>query len=601
MFRKWLENNTIADYSFSNRIFPPASDREFWTGITGEEQIQKGEDLLGYEWPLIRATQYMAFIKDGNRLVQEEPHLARRRALLNLFIAELSEYKGRFLSDICDGIFLICEESYWGVSAHASILRTADLIPDVSSPYIDLFASDTAALIAIIYHVLYQELKEFCPPIIERIEYELDRRIVTPYVTHGDFWWMGNICGINNWNPWIISNLLAVFLVCDLRQSIFEIGLKKMMNEINVYYRSIPNDGGCDEGSNYWMKAGAKLFVFCDLLYIATKGNINFFEDNKLRQIGLYELRAYIANDYFVNFGDGNRRIKDNMDYVLFGFGKRTNEESLCSLAGTYSRRRTEIAPRTVSIIEALFSFVYGPEIRRQSEFIPDDVYYLPDLQNSFVRAGQWYYAAKGGHNAENHNHNDVASFMIYHQGQAVLIDPGCGTYTKSTFDASNRYKIWTMQSGWHNLPVINDCEQLPGVQYHADFFRVDDKNTAISFASAYPKEAKVETALRQIAITEHGVTLSDRFIFNDDKNTVEEHFITLLKPEQTDSGVLLGGKYLLIPNVAYTMRDEYMDFDDDEKLTEAWGIKGVYRIRLCFLCNKEIDIKIEIIDVESK
>ena len=34
-----------------------------------------------------------------------------------------------------------------------------------------------------------------------------------------------------------------------------------MFGEIDVYYSGVAGDGGCDEGSLYWTKAGAKLFA----------------------------------------------------------------------------------------------------------------------------------------------------------------------------------------------------------------------------------------------------------------------------------------------------------------------------------------------------
>ena len=118
MFRTWLENNRLEDFDFSHRLFPSASNRDYWESIAGKDLITAGEQYLGYEWPMIRATQYLAYQDGGDRLAQETPHFARRKALLNLFLAEIAEYKGRFLPDICDGILAICEESFWGVSAH---------------------------------------------------------------------------------------------------------------------------------------------------------------------------------------------------------------------------------------------------------------------------------------------------------------------------------------------------------------------------------------------------------------------------------------------------------------------------------------------------
>ena len=48
----------------------------------------------------------------------------------------------------------------------------------------------------------------------------------------------------------------------------------------------------------------------------------------------------------------------------------------------------------------------------------PGDVF-LPDLQVRLVRRGGWTLACKGGHNGENHNHNDVGSFILMQDGEA--------------------------------------------------------------------------------------------------------------------------------------------------------------------------------------
>ena len=119
LFNKWLKENNISGFDFSGKPFPPAADREFWDEKADPEIIENGEKFLNYRWPIIRATQYMEFVKSGDRLSQETPSFARRRALAALLFAEVLEYKGRFLNDIVDGLFIICEETFWGVSAHA--------------------------------------------------------------------------------------------------------------------------------------------------------------------------------------------------------------------------------------------------------------------------------------------------------------------------------------------------------------------------------------------------------------------------------------------------------------------------------------------------
>jgi hypothetical protein len=81
--------------------------------------------------------------------------------------------------------------------------------------------------------------------------------------------------------------------------------------------------------------------------------------------------------------------------------------------------------------------------------------------------------AAKGGHNGEHHNHNDVGSVVVALNGVPVFVDAGRPTYTAQTF-GPDRYEIWTMQSSWHNVPEIRDAQQATGSSHAARDVSVD-------------------------------------------------------------------------------------------------------------------------------
>ncbi|MBR0327786.1 MAG: hypothetical protein IIX09_08290, partial [Clostridia bacterium] len=391
MFVNWLKNNNVSDYSFDTRLFEKASNRAFWDGVMTDAHRKTAEEYLGYEWPLIRASQYMDFQKNGDRLSQDTPHFARRYTLLKLVVGELAEYKGRFLPDIVDGIFAICEESYWGLSAHYPPSRLGELLPCAADPYIDLFAGETAELLSVIYHIFYDELYKFCPPIIERIEYEMDRRIFKPYVNRADYWWMGyGPKKVNNWTPWILSNVLTAFVCIDVKKTERDYAITKTFKEMQTYYDTIPSDGGCDEGSHYWTVAAAKVLAYLDVLYITSGGKINLFSDKKLGEMALYELRVHIGGTRFVNFADGLASIKTtNLDYPLYGFGIRTGKPEMCALAKALKnaqiRDGSAPAVRGSKIKEVLFSIIYAKDIDAQGDFVPQKSHILPDLENAFL------------------------------------------------------------------------------------------------------------------------------------------------------------------------------------------------------------------------
>ena len=100
---------------------------------------------------------------------------------------------------------------------------------------------------------------------------------------------------------------------------------------------------------------------------------------------------------------------------------------------------------------------------------------------------------AKGGHNGEHHNHNDVGGFIIACDGVPVVIDAGRPTYTAATF-GPDRYSIWTMQSTWHNVPEVAGEAQQAGQQYAATGTKAtvaeDCVELALELGAAYPVPA---------------------------------------------------------------------------------------------------------------
>jgi hypothetical protein len=189
MFKKYLNEHSLDGYHFNSEIFPSVSDREFWENFQNDTCITEAEKEIEYNWPIIKATDFMEFKKSGNRTVMEKIHFDRRNHLVLFALAELEENKGRFIPAIVNGLFTVCEESFWGLSAH--YFMKLENIPSPEHPYIDLFAAETAEHLAMIVTLLRRPLLAFCPEIIDRVEYELDRRIKAPYESRYDFGWMG--------------------------------------------------------------------------------------------------------------------------------------------------------------------------------------------------------------------------------------------------------------------------------------------------------------------------------------------------------------------------------------------------------------------------
>src|SRR5919202_996630 len=157
------------------RPFPTAADRAGWERVPEETRkaiVAGAEEHLGMAWPALPATTFLEFRRNGNRSRYEGPHFARRAALLRLVLAECAEAQGRFLDDVVNGVWAICEESFWGVSAHNarhSPRFAGSGLPDTSFHEVDLFAAQTAALLAWTHYLVGDALARELPVVPARI------------------------------------------------------------------------------------------------------------------------------------------------------------------------------------------------------------------------------------------------------------------------------------------------------------------------------------------------------------------------------------------------------------------------------------------------
>ena len=85
-----------------------------------------------------------------------------------------------------------------------------------------------------------------------------------------------------------------------------------------------------------------------------------------------------------------------------------------------------------------------------------------------------------------------------------MIIDVGVETYTAKTF-SNDRYSIWTMQSAFHNVPMINGIPQKAGRAFEARHvqYQADDAAATLSMdiAAAYPEEAGVRSWHRTVTL----------------------------------------------------------------------------------------------------
>ena len=481
--------------------FPTASERAPWEALPADARsalLEAGERQLKTPWEVLPASLFLEYRRTGNRSHFEEARNRRRKKLQDLVMAECAEGRGRFADEIANGVWLTCEETFWGVPAHLGMQKAGTGLPDVGEPVVDLFAAETSNLLAWTAYLVGDLLAHVSPLLPERIRREIDRRILTPCLARDDFWWMGFADrSVNNWDPWISSNWLASALLMEFDAGRRRAAVAKILRCLDNFLSGYADDGGCDEGPGYWGRAGASLFDCLELLHAATSGQCNGFALPLVREIALYICRAHIANEWYTNFGDAPARVWANGDLV-YRFGKRVGDPRMMAHGAFCAFQKDDRAIPGDSIgrqLPALFNLAVLRQAPRAQALFRD--VWLPGIQVMTARvqensADGLYLASQGGDNGQSHNHNDVGNFIVYADG-AHLIDVGVETYTARTF-SQQRYEIWTMQSAYHNCPTIDGVMQSAGKQFAATgvTYHADDRAAELSLnlARAYPPEA---------------------------------------------------------------------------------------------------------------
>lgn len=512
--------------------YAPITDRTAWHSLSEDWKkaaVDLGEKYLGFSYPYLAASDFMDFLRTGNRIRYEDKLFSKRHALDALVLAECAENKGRFLDDIINGIFSICEESAWQLPAHNSYIRdTPQLpLPDSTAPVLDLFACETGSILATVHYLMKDVLDSVSPFITKRIRHELKHRIMLPYL-YKHFWWMGNGKEpMNNWTIWCTQNILLSLFLVDIEDRTIKSSIfRKACQSIDFFLAEYGEDGCCDEGAQYYRHAGLCLFHVMEILNAITDNRFApLYKEEKIRNIASYILNIHIDDKYYVNFADCSP-IAGRAGVREFLFAEHTGNENMMRFsAQDFSSGGTDslLLPTENNLYYRLQNAFTITKITEYLRFHPaavehPDIFY-PSVGVFLARDTSLALAVKAGDNADSHNHNDTGSFIVYKNGKPLFIDVGVESYTKKTF-SPQRYEIWTMQSAYHNLPTINGFMQQDGKDYRAKDVKCRMENTLceinMDISDAYPEESHLSVYQRRASLYKgKEILIHDSFSFD--------------------------------------------------------------------------------------
>jgi len=561
--------------------------------------ISNGDAALKKDFEGIPATVMLEFIRNNNRTDYEKLSFQKRNQLWSMVLAESMEGKGRFTDQIVNGIWSICEESFWGISAHVGIQKAGAGLPDVEDPIVDLFSAETGALLGWTDYFVGSKLDAVSKLIRPRIRYEIDRRILTPMLT-AKYGWMGRgnpDAKLNNWAPWIASNYITADLLIEKDKTKRIHALNIAIGIINQYVNGLGADGGCDEGPGYWNAAGASVYDALNLLYDATGGKYNIYKDPFIEKMGAYIYKTHIAGKYFINVADAHPTIEPN-GLLIYRFGKDVGGKDMMNMGSwafhTFENNGLNLEGSQRA--RGLYNLLAIKECAAYpyKENTATDVWYS-DVQLMAARSGNGIFVAShAGNNGESHNHNDVGDFMIYANGQPVIIDVGSGTYTARTF-SKDRYKLWFNTSAYHNLPTVNGVEQKEGTQYAAtDVNCQQTKNTSqlsMNIKNAYPADAGIKSWKRLVKMDKNKglVEVDDNYEMNSSLTSLTQTFMSVCDIDITTPGKIVFNLpdeikvYLDYDASSWNINKEKMELitPEDEGLKHSWNGRDIWRILL--------------------
>ncbi|GAA3415006.1 heparinase II/III domain-containing protein [Streptosporangium vulgare] len=496
------------------RPFPVLGDPA-WERIepaTRRSLVEQARRAAAVPWPALPASLFAGYARTGDRAGFERPYFERRRRLAAAVLAAGVTGDARWLDEVRDGVWLLCEESTWCLPAHEEFAREdGGELPDPRRPFVDLFAAETAALLAWTDLVAGAALDAPSAVVRRRLREEVRHRLLTPYLARHWHWYDDEVRPVNNWNPWIHSNILTcALLLSESREAMLET-VARAVRGLDGFVAGYGPDGGCEEGVSYWWRAGACLAESLETLRSASGGRLDAFAVPVVREMVAYLHRMHIGGDWYVNFADGGAHLPDQTALdIPYRAGLLTGDGDVVAHAprdapdraagrppggrprpdaGRVVRRRmARRGPGRGAVRRAGLAAVGAGDGRAGAARNADGL----------------FLAAKGGHNAESHNHNDVGSFIVALDGRPVLVDAGVGEYTARTF-GPGRYGIWTMRSSYHNLPEVDGVMQAAGPEHRARDVSCalagDRAELSLDLAPAWPEEAGVREWRRTLRL----------------------------------------------------------------------------------------------------
>ena len=529
-------------------LLKAAEDKKIWEKIRTDpvyqdfrRQFTDFYHEMDEEIPVLYFQDFMKFFRTGNRLFFEKKYFHRRGQLLAAAGMYLIEREPAYLARLENVLWAICDEYTWSLPAHIP----EDQKNDRACTYIDLFASETGCALSELSCLLAEQLH---PWLLQRIRNEIERRIICPFEKGSFFWQKVEM----NWAAVCAGSVGACYLY--LFPERFPGVKDRILDTMDCFLRGFGTDGCCREGMSYWNYGFGFFTYFADLLLQFTDGKENLFADIRAERAAQFPQYIFLNPLTAISFADCGPDSKVEPGIISY-LAQRYPGKVVVTGNSAELLDRNDRCYRWTAFIRNLVWTDFDTIVPKR----PQTFHFLSDAQWYINHRGPFALAAKGGHNDEPHNHNDLGGIILANSKEQLLCDLGSGLYTHAYFQPETRYDVHSNASEGHSVPVIDGVFQSPGVSRCAKVLQADQAEFVVDITGAYALDS-LQSAVRSLQVQPDCITLCDRFAFSHEPRPVIERFITRIAPVCRNGAVYINELKLKADILPEISKDVFTD-----------------------------------------
>ena len=551
----------------------PAEERAAWDGLPGDVRLRltgKADRWLQKDVPPLSASSFISFSRAGVATDYEANRRVRRDMLRDLVLGSCVAPDGRYDLKLADAVWAICEESSWLLPQNNPLTlgRKGLPLPDPYAHRVDAAAAETAADLALAVQMAAARLDAVSPQLFERIEREIDRRITRPFLSLTDMAWL---CGPKSDALRCLAGCTLAFLTFERNERQRWQCMRKAWTLFDKLVSAMPGDGSVPGGLDEWSAAVEPVMDMIMMVLSVSRGRVDVRREKQIQLLCHFPVFCHVAKDWFLN--PGRHSMRPPLDAaLLFRMGDYIGDEALCDL-GVFLRRQREDQPpqdqwllhRAADLFNAeiMEHEPARPPFRRQGYFNAAQIMVARGEEDSERGLAL---AAHGGGNGVIGSHPDAGDFVLFCEGEPVIVDAG---FLDNTM--------------FHNLPVIGGQGQSLGASFGARDVscRLEEDYAMLSMdlAAAYPPQAGVR-AWQRTLVYERGaevVQLMELFELTAPRD-IEFSFITPFEPGLGQGWAQLGPVRLRWES-GLSARCDPVAVPEGE-MRELWG-ETLYRVCL--------------------